>query len=311
MEKIKLRYIDSKNIYGTMNTGTINLNNITNDDRIMLMYKNNLCIHNIMDYSNMSFDEKTILMLKNNLKPSDIEEYKLTKYDKKYIFANHRKAFAEAEGFDYHKMFMADQEKKDGSYFEITRDYVEANPNGWTDIPEDILIISHKVPDVAIGHPVADCPVIMMEDMKNKVAAIAHCSAELIDKKMPMMIADALNRAYGTKDEDISIVVGPCAGENWTYDSWPRWASDESFWKKTGAIVEENGEFKIDIRRAIADQFRERNIGLNGLTEFDMTNTKTDARYYSNSEVRNNPLKLGRQFNGAIYQTEKAKTLTK
>lgn len=202
MRDIKLKYLDSKNIFGTMNSGTINLRNITDDDKLMLMYK-------------------------NDLKPSELEEYQLTKSDKNMIFANHRRAFAEANSFDWHKMFMADQVNKNGSYFEITREYVEKNPNGWTDIPEDILIITDEVPGVAIGHPVADCPVIIMEDVKNKVTAIAHCSAELIDKRMPMMIADALNSAYNTKDEDLKVRVSSCAGPTWTYDRWPGFANDK------------------------------------------------------------------------------------
>ena len=67
-------------------------------------------------------------------------------------------------GFDGAKMFMADQVDKTGSYFEITPEYVKANPNGWTDINQDILVITDKVPGVVVGHPVADCPVVMMVD---------------------------------------------------------------------------------------------------------------------------------------------------
>ena len=275
MKNIKLKYLDSKNIFGTMNSGTINLRNITDDDRLMLMYK-------------------------NDLKPSELEEYQLTKSDKNMIFANHRRAFAEANGFDWHKMFMADQVNKNGSYFEITRDYVENNSNGWTDIPEDILIITDEVPGVAIGHPVADCPVIIMEDVKNKVTAIAHCSAELIDKRMPMMIADALSSAYNTKDEDIKVHVSSCAGPTWTYDKWPGFANDKKIWEDTCAITEWDNEFKINIRAAIAGQLIERGIGQN--VSYDFADTIIDKEYYSNSASRSNPDKYGRQFTGAIYQ---------
>ena len=275
MKDIKLKYLDSKNIFGTMNTGTINLRNITKDDKVMLMYK-------------------------NDLKPSELEEYQLTKSDKNMIFANHRRAFAEANGFDWHKMFMADQVNKYGIYFEITIDYVEANPNGWTDIPEDILIITDKTPGVAIGHPVADCPVIIMEDVKNNVTAIAHCSAELIDKRMPMMIADALNSAYNTKDEDLKVRVSSCAGPTWTYDRWPGFANDKEIWEDTCAITEWDNEFKINLRAAIAGQLIERGIGQN--VSYDFADTIIDKEYYSNSESRSNPDKYGRQFTGAIYQ---------
>ena len=126
MKNCKLKLVDSKNLYGTMNSKSVNLNNITDYD------------------------------------------------------------------FDWYKMFMANQKTKDGSYFEITNDYLEANPDGWSDISEDILIVTDKTPGVVIGHPVADCPVIVMEDKRKGVTAMAHCSADLIDKKMPMMIADTI-----------------------------------------------------------------------------------------------------------------------
>lgn len=274
MEKFVLRMVSSQNLFGTMNTSTMKLTNITDSDKKMLMAKHNL--------------EK-------------LDDYELTADDKREIFKIHRKAFGEARGFDWHKMFMADQVHKDGSYFNITQDYVESNPNGWSDISEDILLVSNKVPNVVIGHPVADCPVIMMEDMKNGVVAVGHCSAELIDKKMPMMIADALNDAYGTKDEDISVWVSACAGPNWTYDCYPRWAQDKKMWKD--AIIEKDGTFKIDIRRVISKQFKERNIIGSNVT-FNLENTDENRHYYSNFKSREDEHKFGRHFEGVFWQSE-------
>lgn len=278
MENVKLRMLDSKNIFGTMNTGTVCLSNITSVDKEMIMWK-------------------------YDLSPKELESYQLDRGDKSLIFTNHRRNFAEANGFDYNKMFMMDQDLKKsgkrGSYFEITKDYVEANPKGWTDIAEDILIT--KVPDVAIGYPVADCPVIIMEDIAKGVTAVAHCSGELIDSRLPMMMADALNDAYQTKDEDIHVYVGPKAGRNWTYtDNPPKWAHDYDFWLRTGAIIEKGDEFKINLQNAITSQLEERNI--NNII-YSSVDTITDNDYYSNSEsTKGNQKKYGRQFAGAIYQ---------
>ena len=308
MENIRLNILDSQNIYGTMNSGSIALSNITSDDVVMLMYKHNLRASDLLDYDHMSEEAKINAMMQNNLRPSELVNYKFTKDDKQQILANHRKAFAVANGFDWHKMFMMDQDlEKSGkreSYFEITREYVEANPNGWTDIPEDILITTDKVPGVAIGYPVADCPVIIMEDIKQGVTAVAHCSAELIDSRLPMMIADALNDAYNTKDEDILVAVGPMAGPNWTYtDLPPKWAHDQNFWINTGAITKENNEFKIDLKKAISSQLKERNVGQEGRTIYSNVDTITDSRYYSNAEAsKGKQEKYGRQFVGVVYQ---------
>ena len=213
----------------------------------------------------------------------------LSREEVKEIFMKNREAAGEHFGFDGHKMFMADQNHKSGTYFEISRDYVEANPNGWTDIPEDILIITDKVPGVVIGHPVADCPVIMMSDVVQGVTAIAHCSAELIDKRMPMMIADALVDAYSSKDEDIVAYVG---------------ALDEKMWEK-GIYMGEDNLFHIDMKRVIALQMRERNINN---VSYSSYNTITNPNFYSNSLARVNPDKAGRHFSGAFYEEEKGKS---
>lgn len=225
-------------------------------------------------------------------------------------FLSRRQQMGEFFGFDGAKMFMADQKKKNGSFFEITPDFVEAYPNGWADIPEDILVITNEVPKVVIGHPVADCPVVMMEDPINGVSAIAHCSAAFINDRLPMMLADALTE-YGSRDEDIITYVSACAGSGWTYDKWPGWATDSDLWN--GAIFEENGIFRIDLRNAIAKQLAERNIDL-GKTIFNLDDTITNPNYFSNcaSSPRggNDASKAGRHFAG-LYYPERGKVLMK
>lgn len=225
-------------------------------------------------------------------------------------FLNRRIQAGKEFGFDGHKMFMADQVHKSGSYFEITDDYVEAYPEGWSDIPEDILVISENVPEVVIGHAVADCPVIMMEDPIKGVSAVAHCSAEMIDKRLPMMVVDALVEAYGSNEEDIITYVSACAGDNWTYDSFPKWALDTKMWEE--GIYEENGIFHIDIRKVIRKQLEERHIDLSNVT-FNMDDTITNPNYYSNSAASpyglNDASKSGRHFAGLFYP--KGKSLVK
>ena len=274
MSNLMFRIVSSQNLYGTMNTGTMKLTNITNSDKEFIMAKHNLV---------------------------SLDGYELTSDDKRELLINHRKAFADAKNFDWRKMYMADQNHKRGTYFEITKDYVEAYPNGWSDIPEDILIVSDKVPEVVIGHPVADCPVVMMQDMKKGVTAIGHCSAELIDKKLPMMIADALTESYGSKEEDISVWVSACAGPEWEYDTYPKWATDKKMWEN--AIVEKDGIFKIDMRKVLKQQFIDRKLTGENQVIFNLESTIKNPRYYSNSEARNNPDKFGRHFEGAMWQS--------
>ena len=271
---VKLHYVDSRNIYGTMNTGTIRLSNITEADKAMLLKQHSL---------------KTL------------EGYEFTKEDKNRIFDTHWENFAHDNGFNPSSKFMADQVDKKGTYFELKKDYVEANPGGWTDVNEDILVITDKVPGVVACHPVADCPVVIMHDKKQNIAALAHCSADLVDKKMPMMVADALTQGYGTKEEDISILVGAHAGSNWTYDSYPNWATDEDLWKD--CITEKDGLYKINLRKALLKQFVERKLG-NCPTKMSLADTITDPRYYSNSAKDYDPSKLGRHIEGIFFEDD-------
>lgn len=212
-------------------------------------------------------------------------------------FLKRRLMVGRVAGFDGHKMFMADQEHKRGTWFEITQDYVEANPEGWTDIPEDILIVTDRTPGVVIGHPVADCPVIMAYDPRHQALAVGHCSADLIDKKMPMLVIDALEEAHASRDEEILTYVSACAGRTWTYDSYPKWATDEEAWKDA-ITLGEDGLYHIDLRKVVLKQLRERRVGGIMMSPFD---TITDPNFYSNSAARVDPSKKGRNFAGGFF----------
>ena len=272
---MSLKIIDVGNQFGTMNTSSISLSNLSGLDKFYLYAVFGVLVDH---------------------------DSKLNSEIRQIIFERHRRAMADHYGFDASKIFIADQKNKDGSSFEITREFVEANPDGWmASIPEDILITTDKVPGVVIGHPVADCPVVMAADLRKGAVAIAHCSAELIDKKMPMMVVDALQRAYDSKDDEIVAYISACAGNDWTYDNYPRWATDRKLWD--GAITLDNGVFRIDMRKVILNQLAERNIKD---MRFNMDNTRTNPNYYSNSMASpnggNDPAKSGRNFAGVFFK---------
>ncbi len=272
---MSLKIIDVGNQFGTMNTSSISLSNLSGLDKFYLYAVFGVLVDH---------------------------DSKLNSEIRQIIFERHRRAMADHYGFDASKIFIADQKNKDGSSFEITREFVEANPDGlMTSIPEDILITTDKVPGVVIGHPIADCPVVMAADLRKGAVAIAHCSAELIDKKMPMMVVDALQRAYDSKDDDIVAYISACAGSDWSYDTYPRWATDRKLWD--GAITLDNGVFRIDMRKVILNQLAERNIKD---MRFNMDNTRTNPNYYSNSMASpnggNDPTKSGRNFAGVFFK---------
>ncbi len=229
----------------------------------------------------------------------------ITREEASELFLKNRMALGNEYGFDGHYMFMADQKRGDGSYFTITQEYVDSNPNGWSDIDEDILHIGVDVPGVVIGHSVADCPVIIMSDEEKGITGIAHCSAAHIDTKLPIMLADSLLDAVGSSDDAIKVYVGACASDSWTYTIYPPFAKDEKLWEDA-IYVGDDGLFHIDMRRVIAKQLRERNIDFSNV-RFNMDDTITNPNYYSNSLGRIDPEKLGRHFTGAFYEKPKTK----
>ena len=290
MNKINLRMLDSKNIYGAMNGGTIRYTNITDADKKMIKDMQNL--KTLEEVRDVDFAHNDAL--------------------RNAMFKQHRQAFAEAEGFDWRKMFMAVQKNLDGSVFEVTQEYVEANPNGWTDIPEDILMMRENLKGVALGHPVADCAVVTAEDRKQGITAVAHCGGEMIDKRIPQMTIEALYRK-ASKPEDIIVNVGARAGDSWVYtDNKPKWATDEQVWDKTGAIVPgqmmKDGKmvdsYAVRQDNALAYEFAQVGIPAENII-WDTHDTIIDPMYYSNSAASNGKAeKFGRQFVGAIYQEE-------
>ncbi len=287
-----IKIVESQKDFGAMNTGTIRWVNLTDDDKKMLV-----------DMINKDRAEEGL----SAITIEDLETYDFTNYRKK-LFREHRLKMGEAMGFDGNHMFMADQDVaksgRRGSHFELTREYVEAYPNGWTDIPEDILVVTDKVPGVVIGHPVADCPVVMMTDKKQGISTVGHCSAELIDCHMPRMIGEVLRSAYGSRAEDIYAYVSACAGPNWIYESFPKWANDGM----KPYIYDDHGEFHIHMIPAVLHQLMEE-LGIP--REHIIVNdddTLTDDHYFSNAADFHSPNgrgtspKFGRHYAGLFYE---------
>lgn len=280
-----IKILESQNAFGTMNTGTVAYNNLTNDDKVRLSKKYNIDISGLQDY---------IAHMPDNI----------WKGEKREVFKLHRRNFAKTMGINWKHMFMADQDLQKsgcrGSAFEITRDYVQANPNGWTDIPEDLLVVRKGVPGVVIGHPVADCPVVMMIDQKQKIAIVGHCSGPLIDEKLPTLIVEALESKYDSKVDDIFTYVSACAGDSWTYDSIPNWATDEAIWDNYIVYNQEEGLYHINLRGALLDQFVSSGLDKDNIS-FNPDDTITDKRYYSNAMKDIDSSRLGRHFAGLCF----------
>lgn len=223
----------------------------------------------------------------------------MTGKERQIEFLKHRALLAIDNDFAFnpYKFYMPSQ-NKEGKAVELTKDMIDAYEDGWDlDIPGDILVITDKIPGVVAGFPVADCPVVIASDLKNGVTATAHCSAEMIDNYLPKMTIEALQSSYNSKLDDIYVYIGPHAGNSWTYNNWPKWAK-EGFWEQSGAITEDNGLYRIDLRKAMLSQLNPESFNTFIINNDD---TITNPNYYSNSAARTNKEKDGRHFEGAYY----------
>lgn len=241
----------------------------------------------------------------------------MTLEERQMDFLRRRMILARENGFNGKKMFMADQSRKDGSYCVLTRELINEKEDGWLrDIPEDILVITKDTPGVVIGHPIADCPVIIMTDRSKGVTALGHCSGEMIDKELPINIFKALKKEFGTNLEDVKVYVSSCISEKWEYNCWPGFAKNKQLWEGSIVSGRQEGEttyYNINIRHAIAKQLESVGIA-NDSIYWNMDDTLTDSRYYSNCASRFDKSKAGRNFVGAYYplsQKEKVKEKTR
>lgn len=129
----------------------------------------------------------------------------------------------------------------DGHFVRITQEMIDRYTDLYDlDIYSDILMIVKELPGIALAYPVADCPVLFVEDTKNQVAAMAHCGGEYIDRELPAQVVEAVRKETDAKREDLNVFVGPHAQkESFIYDKTPVWVRHFNIW--SNAIVERRG----------------------------------------------------------------------
>lgn len=227
-----------------------------------------------------------------------------TKSKRESIFMKNRFMASLEYGFDPNYIFMARQTKKNGSYKLLDRDFVYSYNDGTEAlIDEDILIVTDDLAGVVIGHSCTDFPVVMMSDIKKGVSAIGYCSGEMLDRKLPIAIADALYSSYGSLDQDIRAYVSACSKSNFVYKSFPSFITNEKNWEND-IVLGDDGFFHVYLNSVIYKQLLERNISN---FNFNLVDTVTDPLFYSSYSDTENK---GRNFAGLFYK-DNSKVLTK
>lgn len=225
----------------------------------------------------------------------------LTEEQIKKGLMNSKIKFGKSYGFDGHKMFSSIGKDRRGTWFLIDNDYVNEHQFGSSDIQEDILIVDKKTPGVVIGHPVNDFPVVVAYDFKDDVAAVAYCDMENIDKKMPMMVVDALYNYNRTSEENVVAYISACAGSSLAYDEYPNEAKYSDVWKDY--IEENDGEYHVNLKGAIYKQLQNRKVAK---IFFSSVDTIKDDYFYSLYATKKlEKTECGTNYSGAFIKVKK------
>lgn len=207
--------------------------------------------------------------------------------------------------FSGFKMFQVEQKMEDNSDYEddkavIIDDNYMTKKDYFTEIiPADILIITNKYPKIALSHRMADCPVLIAEDRKKGVTAIAHCGIYHINRGLPNALIKSLINHFNSNPEDIYLYIGShIKKDSYIYDTYPKKATNKEIWKN--AIEEYNNKYKIDLEKAIINQLNEYNLGKIIISEVDTAKHKDYASHYE--AIKGNKKKLGQNIVGFYYK---------
>lgn len=230
----------------------------------------------------------------------------LTQEEINKIFLETRLKFAKKYNLNGLHIFQALQKTPlnklnypDGKYIVISEENMTKDDYWSEELPADILIISNKYKNIIVGNQMSDCPILIAEDRKLGVTALAHCGASYINRNLPIQTIMALENEYHSNLNDIYVYIGSCIKtESYVYDSYPSWATNKEVWKD--CIKKEQSIYKIDLVKAIKKQLK--SIGISHI-KVSKIDTFKDKNYYSHlAEYNGIKEKSGQNFVGFYYK---------
>lgn len=230
----------------------------------------------------------------------------LTQEEINKIFLKTRLKFAKKYNLNGLHIFQALQKTPlnklnypDGKYIVISEENMTKEDYWSEELPADILIISNKYKNIIVGNQMSDCPILIAEDRKLGVTALAHCGASYINRNLPIQTIMALENEYHSNLNDIYVYIGSCIKtESYVYDSYPSWATNKEVWKN--CIKKEQSLYKIDLVKAIKKQLK--SIGISHI-KVSKIDTFKDKNYYSHlAEYNGIKEKSGQNFVGFYYK---------
>lgn len=222
------------------------------------------------------------------------------------IFYKNRQKAGNKFGFKGEKMFQANQKTNnnnvnytDGKYIVIKDEHLNKEDYWEENLPADILIISNKYKHIVVGNQMADCPIVIIEDRKLGVTALAHCGVSYIDRQLPKQIVESLEKEYNSKPENLYAYIGSCAKkESYVYDKYPQWATNKKVWDEN--IEEKDNKYYIDTVGAIIKQLEEK--GIKNIEESPYDTVQSDKYYSHSASYKGKKEKFGQNFVGFFYK---------
>ena len=207
-------------------------------------------------------------------------------------------------GFSGLKMFQVRQKMEDNDSYPdnktviLDETYMQKEDYFKETIKADILIISNKYPKVAVVHNMADCPILIAEDRRKGVTALAHCGIYHINRGLPKAIIKSLIDNCESNPEDIYLYIGSHIWkESYIYDKYPPKATNKKIWEN--AIEKIGNDYHIDLLQAIKNQLKEYKLAEIKVSDI---NTYTDPNYASHSKEKKDPSKKGQNIVGFYYK---------
>ncbi len=162
----------------------------------------------------------------------------------------------------------------------------------------DALVLPSTIKDVVLGHPEADCPILICEDRKKGYTSLTHCGAVMINRGTIKHCIDALTDGCNSNKGDIYCYISnSIKKDSYIYDKYPPFATNNTIWKN--AITKHNNEYNIDLSLAIREELQR--LGIENIKE-NKEDTATSPKYYSHvKETQGDYSKKGQNFVGIYY----------
>lgn len=203
------------------------------------------------------------------------------------------------------KMFQVTQKMEDNDSYPdnkaviITEDHMKNQDYFTEKIEADILIISNQYKKIALAHRMADCPVLIAEDRKKGVTAIAHCGIYHINRGLPKELIKSLIINFNSNPKNIYLYIGShIKKESYIYDTYPKQATNKEIWKY--AIIKRADGYHINLVKAIKNQLKEFTLGEIKCSEIDTASRNDYASHYAANHGKKS--KLGQNIVGFYYK---------